>query len=265
MANFERISTTFTRGELTPLVTARVDYEGRFDGAEKLENFLVLVQGGARKRSGTRFVAAAKVATGFARLIPFEVSVSQNYLIEATDLAFRFYTQEGQLISGTPVEVATPYTSDDLQTLKWAQSADTMYLAHTLRRPRTLKRTSATTFSLSNFDFNDGPYLDINTTATTLTLNSGMGDAAIEPGATGVTITASAVTGINDDAGFSSADIGRLIRIKKRLTLTQIPDAVWGTPTGAAVTITSALNKFPAFEPGDKIGIRNHSNTNNNG
>ena len=51
----------------------------------------------------------------------------------------------------------------------------------------------------------DGPYLDLNETATTLT-----------PGGTSgsVTVTASSTTGINNDTGFQTTDVGRLIRFK---------------------------------------------------
>lgn len=208
MAQFERIVTTFTRGELSPRVIGRVDFEGRFDGVEKLENFFVHVQGGAQKRSGTRFVAEASGGTGDdVRLIPFEVSVEQNYVIEATPTDFRFYANEGRVESppGTPVEVNTPYLGADLPRLKWTQSVDVLFLAHPTYRPRELRRTSATSFSLVNYDFQNGPWLDLNVTSTTLTLSGTSGS---------VTVTASATAGINDGQGFLATDIARQIRFK---------------------------------------------------
>lgn len=230
MASFERIITTFTRGELSPRVTGRVDFVGRFDGVEKLENFFVHVQGGAQKRSGTRFVDATKDETDDNRLIPFEVSVTQNYIIEATDQTFRFYADEGRVESppGTPIAVATPYTAADLAQLKWTQSADVLFLAHPDYRPKELRRTSATSFSLVNYNFQDGPYLDINITATTLALSGTSGS---------VTVTASSTTGINGGAGFQSTDVNRQIRWKDPanqwnwLTITAFTDTTHVTAT----------------------------------
>lgn len=204
MAAFERIITTFTRGELSPRTLGRLDFEGRFDGVERLENFLVQVQGGAQKRSATRFVAAAKDETNAVRVVPFEVSVDQNYIIEATDLAFRFYADEARVEDGgAPIETVTPYTSTDLARLKWTQSADILFLAHPDHQPRELRRTDPTTFTMVNYPFKNGPYLDVNESETTLTLSGTTGS---------VTVTASAVDGINDDQGFLLTDVGRLIR-----------------------------------------------------
>ena len=65
---------------------------------------------------------------------------------------------------------------------------------------------------MNNAVLKDGPYLPTNTTATTLTPSAATG--------TGVTLTASAVTGINNDTGFQTTDVGRLIRIKE--------GSIWG-------------------------------------
>lgn len=248
MAAFERITTTFTRGELSPRILARVDFDGRFDGVEKLENFLVHVQGGAQKRSGLRFVAAAKDEVNNARLIPFEVSVLQNYIIEATNTTFRFYTDEGRLESppGTPVEVSTPYTSGQLPGLKWAQSADILFMAHEAHAPRQLRRTSPTAFNVSAYAFNDGPYLDHNATATTLILNPGAGAGTISSDTTGVVVRASATAGINDGNGFSNADVNRVIRIEKR----DASGWTWLKVTGftSATEVTATLRGSDALQ-----------------
>jgi hypothetical protein len=46
---------------------------------------------------------------------------------------------------------------------------------------------------------------------------------------------------------------------------TTVSDAVWGTPSGAVVAITSAGTNLPAFTAGEYFEIRDHSNANNNG
>jgi len=53
-------------------------------------------------------------------------------------------------------------------------------------------------------DFLDGPYFDPNTTATHDYAKRNSGS---------VTLTASAVTGINNGTGFKTTDVGRLVRL----------------------------------------------------
>lgn len=109
------------------------------------------------------------------------------------------------LIDDSAVEIDTPYAEADLYDIEGPQDADVLRLFHDDYPTHKLLRFGHTTWSLVEVPWQDGPYLDVNTTATTLT-----------PGATSgvaVTVTASAVTGINDGAGFQASDIGRLIRI----------------------------------------------------
>ena len=69
-----------------------------------------------------------------------------------------------------------------------------------------LSRTGHTSWTLTEVDFGTkGPYMDANTTATTLTpASSGTG--------TGVNITASSTTGINGGDGWQTTDVGRIIK-----------------------------------------------------
>lgn len=107
------------------------------------------------------------------------------------------------LIDNAAVEIGTPYASADLLQIKYTQSADVMYLFHPDYQPRKLLRRGNSDWSLVLIDFKNGPYLNENTTTTTLTLGATSGTT---------TVTASAITGINDDTGFQTTDVGRLIR-----------------------------------------------------
>jgi hypothetical protein len=62
------------------------------------------------------------------------------------------------------VEVTTTYTEAEIFELNHAQSADVLYLANKNHEPAKLTRTTATSFTLSDIDFIDGPYLDENIT-----------------------------------------------------------------------------------------------------
>jgi len=116
--------------------------------------------------------------------------------------AYTTYSSGGTV--GKIVEVTTTYSITDIFEINHAQSADVLYLAHKDHEPAKLTRTTATSFTLSDIAFVDGPYLDENLTDTTLYASSDTGT---------ITITASASL-------FTSADVGRLIRFREVLEVT---------------------------------------------
>lgn len=109
------------------------------------------------------------------------------------------------LLDNQALEITTPYTEAELFDVSGPQSADVLYLFHPSHPTFKLERFGHTTWSLVEVAWLDGPFLPENTTTTTLTFTSAT--------ALGTTVTASAVTGINDDQGFKITDIGRLIRL----------------------------------------------------
>lgn len=190
----------FTAGELTERLHGRTDISKYDNGAETVENFLVQPHGGVTRRPGTRFIAEVKNSANAVKLVGFEFNVEQTYVLEFGPSYFRVFKDGGVVeSSGSPVEVATPYTASDLDTLKYAQSADVMYVVSPNHAVRKIERTSDTAWSISVVDLARGPMLDPNNTATTLTSSGRSGS---------VTVTASADT-------FASTDVGRLIKLQE--------------------------------------------------
>lgn len=150
--------TAFNSGEWSPVLHGRTDLDKYARACREMINFLPTAQGAAVRRPGTRFAANSK-NNGVVRLIPFEFSTLQAYVIEAGDQYFRFYRNGGRLESppGTPIEVVTPYLLADLPQLQWAQSADTIYFAHPNYAPRKLTRTTPTSFTLTTVSFTATP------------------------------------------------------------------------------------------------------------
>jgi hypothetical protein len=141
---------SFSGGELAPSLHARSDLAKYQSGAKTLRNMMVHAHGGASNRPGTKFVAEVKSSTERVRLIPFQFSVSQTYVLEFGNLYMRVYTGGAQvLLLGVPYEIATPYTTADLPTLKYVQSADVMTIAHPSYAPRNLSRTAHTSWTLA--------------------------------------------------------------------------------------------------------------------
>ena len=194
------IQTNFTSGELSPRLKGRVDVNRYNNGVAKLKNFVVFPQGGASRRTGTKFIKEVKDSTKATRLIPFEFSTVQAYILEFGHNYIRIFKDEGVLVSGgSPVEVVTTYTEAQLFEISFTQSADILYLVHPDHPPRKLSRTSALVWTLTDITFLDGPYLSVNKTATTITLSHKDGSSR----------TATASTGI-----FVATDVGRLLRIE---------------------------------------------------
>tara|TARA_R100000951_G_scaffold116756_1_gene130456 strand:+ start:2426 stop:4465 length:2040 start_codon:yes stop_codon:yes gene_type:complete len=206
MAKVTPIQTNFTGGEISPRLRGRVDLTKYTSSLAHCENFVVFPHGGVTKRSGTRFVVEVKDSSKETRLVPFIFSTVQAYILEFGDYYVRFVRNEGQIQNGAnPYEIASPYSTADLEKLDFTQSADILFICHPDYETRKLSRTGHTSWGFTNFNSIDGPFGDVNTSATTLTPSATSG--------TSVTVTASAVTGINDNQGFLTTDVGRHIRI----------------------------------------------------
>ena len=199
MAKVSTAKQNFTAGELSERLFGRTDL-GRYDnGAASIENFLVQPHGGLSRRPGTRFVSAVKTSANKTRIIPFQFNVEQVYIIEMGNNYLRFYKDGGQIVDGSSnaIEVTTTYTTAQLSEVKFAQTADIMYLVHPSHPIRKLTRSSHTSWSLTEVELKRGAMLDPNTTSTTLIANASTGN---------VTITASADL-------FTSSDVGRLVQL----------------------------------------------------
>lgn len=214
----------FNAGEWTPLAYGRSDIGKYKNALATCLNYIPTAQGGLTRRPGTKYIANTKSNLAV-RLVTFEFSITQAYVLEFGPNYVRFYTNDGQLInSGSPYEVATPYGADDLADLAFTQSADVLYIAHPNYKPRKLQRNGSLSWSLNTIAFVDGPYLIINSSTTTFTASATTGSA---------TLTASSTTGVNGGAGFSANDVGRTVRLKVGST--------WGWGTITAYTSSTVV------------------------
>lgn len=115
MAINSPIQVGFNGGQFGPRMAARSDVAPYRTGCKTLENFIPTVQGPALKRSGTRFVKAVATESQTSRLIPFEFSRDQAYVLEFADNKIRFMRDEGAVLetavaisAGTPPTIANP-------------------------------------------------------------------------------------------------------------------------------------------------------------
>jgi len=236
MARVAAQLSNFTAGELSPRLDGRNDLAKYSAGCATVENMVIYPHGAAARRPGTTYVAEVRDSSKSTRLIPFEFSTTQTYILEFSDQKIRFYRDNGQILSsGSPYEITSPYLEAELFDIKFAQSADIMYITHPSHKTRTLSRTGHTSWSLTEVDFTKGPFLDANITTTTLTPSSASTGSR--------TITASAVTGINGGSGFLTTDVGRQIHF----------NSGYGTITGRTNTTVVTVNVTTAFTNANPI------------
>lgn len=111
-------------------------------------------------------------------------------------------------------EIVTPYASSDIEELYFAQSADTLFLAHPRFAPRELTRTSHTSWTITATTFDWFPFAPENIDET-ITITSS-GSATHQEVGSSCTLTASS-------AMFTPASVGTYIKLRDEIEVYQPP------------------------------------------
>lgn len=191
---------SFLRGELDPNMVSRTDLQAYGDGLKKARNVIPINQGGVERRCGSAYRANLG---GQSRLESFIFSQGQEYIVAFQNTAVKFYSTNGTLLQTI---TSCPWTTSQLFDLDVSQTGDTMIVVHKDFMPRILKRTGATTFTLTTFAFeqsNNGevtyqPYYKFADNGVTLDINS--------------TTKGASVTCTTSSAYWTSDYVGQIIR-----------------------------------------------------
>lgn len=171
MALLRQFYTNFTSGELSPLLTSRLDSDAYKNGLKTLRNFRIRAQGGVTRRPGLRYLQDLSD-------IPYQ---TEPYIYDE-DEAYILLFSNGRLDIvdvSNPTALLTPVTSCPWATaqigeIEVAQSGDTMIVVHPDFAMQKVTRTSASTFTVTDFGFdsNDGfihqPYYKFAPAAVTI-------------------------------------------------------------------------------------------------
>ena len=98
MARTKYIQTNFTAGEISPRLDSRIDLSKYQNGAKSIQNFTVLPHGGLQRRGGSQFILQTKNAADKVRLVSFEFSITESYVLEFGDEYIRFYRNNGIIL-----------------------------------------------------------------------------------------------------------------------------------------------------------------------
>jgi hypothetical protein len=147
------IQTNLTAGELSPRMALRVDFAKYANGVETLENYVVLPQGGVTRAPGTRFVAEVKDSTLATRLIPFEFSTTQAYMLEFGHLYIRVYRDGGRIGSSITGAINNGVGLIRLtSTAHGLVTGDTVYVANVGGVPNATGAWAVTVINANTFD-----------------------------------------------------------------------------------------------------------------
>lgn len=147
---------SFTAGELSPRMEGRTDFQKYYSAGTIINNFVVQPHGPVTRRPGSVFVSEVKNSAHNTRLIPFSFSTTQTYILEFGDQYIRFYKDSGQITSGgAAYEISSPYLHTEVFDIKFAQSADVMYITHPNHPTKKLSRTGHTNFTLATVSFTE--------------------------------------------------------------------------------------------------------------
>lgn len=109
MPKTQKILQSFNAGELSPKLDARIDQNKYDAGCQTLENFIPMIYGGAERRPGQKFIAKLDVMTAKGRVVAFEHSVNDVYVLLFENQQLRFFKDGAQ--------VFTPFGTEDLSSI----------------------------------------------------------------------------------------------------------------------------------------------------
>jgi len=113
---------SFAAGELSPLLDGRTDLAKYYVGLKTLLNMIAYPTGGATRRGGFKFIAEVKNgynAASAVRLVPFEFSTTQAYMLEVGDQYIRIMRDQGQILWTEDPNQASHTFDDNTSTALW--------------------------------------------------------------------------------------------------------------------------------------------------
>lgn len=184
---------SFATGEISPDVASRVDLDKYQSALLQAKNFYIRPYGSAYRRPGT--IHIADLASGNILLQEFAVDADRAYLLEFGNEYLNVWKDGVKKKTLT-----TPFAGTELHKLRFAQSADVMFIASGTHPVQVLTRASDTSWTIVEFVPEPG-YFDVTTM---------IGGVTITSSATSGTVTLTA-----SGSAFSAGQVGNWIRTEQ--------------------------------------------------
>lgn len=219
MATLRPLQSSFLAGQISELLIEQVGTELYRSGCLQLLNVIVLRQGVVTRRPGTVYVATSE-SNARPWLVPFVYAENDAYCLAFTPLKLRFYRAHATITSGgSPYELTTVYTADDLANIRFQQVHDLMFLVDGAHYPQVLTRSGHTSWTIADAAIEDGPFLDENIEETTIT-----------PDATTGTISLAASVDV-----FESGHVGSYWQLRHRKAESKVSQSFTATGVSSQV------------------------------
>ena len=228
--NLKAFQTNFSSGELDQKMRMRSDLKSFFSGARSLQNASLLVQGGAKRRPGTRYRSDLGVESV---LHEYSFTEGQDYCLAFQNTKLLIFDIDGTLLQTL---TSQPWTLAQAKELTLANSADTIIICHNEIPIRKILRTGASTFTSAVYAFEvdssgaptKQPYFKFTADSLTMTPSATTGS---------INLTASS-------AHFVAGHVGTIFRYSTSADLTtykEIQIDSITSPTIAACTVLETL------------------------
>lgn len=295
MPRFVEFQTNFSTGELDPLLRSRVDLQAYNNALAKATNVLIQPQGGLRRRPGTKHIlelpnTSTESAGNGVRLVPFEFSVSDSYMLCFTHNRM-YIIKDGAVITNINGSgnnyLTTTIGSSIVDDMCWTQSADTLIVVHPDLQPvRIVRGATDATWTATTITFDSTPKyafnIDFHTNNSetltpsavsgniTMTTTSSKHDTGTAQAGTSTTITLKASSSSTNDyfnglsititGGTGSGQI-RIIEGYVGSTKVATVDRAWTTTPDATSTYsitswtTESVNQYVNASPQGRARI----------
>ena len=151
MALLRQFYTNFTSGELSPLLSSRIDTQAYQNGVKKLRNGRVMAQGGVTRRPGLKYLQTLSNINYQTEAYVYDED--EAYIILFSNGRIDIVDQSSPTTIAASITSGCPWSNTQIGGLVVAQSGDTMIIVHPDLVMKKLTRTSASNFSLSDYEF----------------------------------------------------------------------------------------------------------------
>ena len=211
------VQNSFQFGEVSDSVIMRTDSPVYGASAQTVQNLIVTSEGAVKKRYGLKNIENRQISyqssyRDQSHLFPFLFDNNEEYLLSIEHSAIKIWRllSDGRLDSIQYITQdingnSLPFNQSYLKEYTSAQYGDVMFICHPLYAPRTIVRTSLTSFEVDTYSFDQRA--DSKETYQPYTKFQAVG-VHLDPSATtgsSITVQVYANTGIADDDGISAS------------------------------------------------------------
>jgi len=151
---------TFAGGEIGRALKARTDLARYQISVEAMENFVVMVEGGATRTPGTRFVGASYFSPQKALLIPFRFTATDSYMLVLQGQQLQFI-RNGAFVETAPgvrLQFGVAWLESDQPNIRTVARGNVIFVACGRLPVTSIIRQSLTSWAVVPFLPKGGPF-----------------------------------------------------------------------------------------------------------